>query len=75
MNPATVYHTLNFAESSMRANFSVWRTARLPDTQEEQSYFYAKAILKFMELNTEAQHRGAVVQGRSLLSYRLRYLQ
>ncbi|MDR1291442.1 MAG: hypothetical protein LBK06_09600 [Planctomycetaceae bacterium] len=34
---------------------------------------YAKAVLKFAKLNTVAQHRGAVVHGRSLPPYRLRY--
>ncbi|MDR1478779.1 MAG: hypothetical protein LBJ00_07535 [Planctomycetaceae bacterium] len=35
---------------------------------------YTEATLKFMELNTQAQQREAVVQGRSLLPYRLRYI-
>ncbi|MDR1291574.1 MAG: hypothetical protein LBK06_10270 [Planctomycetaceae bacterium] len=35
--------------------------------------FYAEAVLKFAKLNTAAQQRGAVVQGRSLLPYRLWY--
>ncbi|MDR1290194.1 MAG: hypothetical protein LBK06_03235 [Planctomycetaceae bacterium] len=35
--------------------------------------FYAEAVLKFAKLNTAAQQRGAVVQGRSLPPYRLRY--
>ncbi|MDR1289986.1 MAG: hypothetical protein LBK06_02170 [Planctomycetaceae bacterium] len=35
---------------------------------------YAKAVLKFAKLNTVAQQREAVVQGRSLLPYRLRYI-
>ncbi|MDR1290517.1 MAG: hypothetical protein LBK06_04880 [Planctomycetaceae bacterium] len=34
---------------------------------------YAKAVLKFAKLNTAAQQREAVVQGRSLLPYRLQY--
>ncbi|MDR1290657.1 MAG: hypothetical protein LBK06_05600 [Planctomycetaceae bacterium] len=34
---------------------------------------YAKAVLKFAKLNTAAQQRETVVQGRSLLPYRLRY--
>ncbi|MDR1290132.1 MAG: hypothetical protein LBK06_02910 [Planctomycetaceae bacterium] len=34
---------------------------------------YAEAVLKFVKLNTAAQQREAVVQGRSLLPYRLRY--
>ncbi|MDR1141364.1 MAG: hypothetical protein LBL62_06710 [Planctomycetaceae bacterium] len=34
---------------------------------------YAKAVLKFAKLNTVAQQREAVTQGRSLLPYRLRY--
>ncbi|MDR1053125.1 MAG: hypothetical protein LBL39_03025, partial [Planctomycetaceae bacterium] len=34
---------------------------------------YAKAILKFEKLDTQAQQREAVVQGRSLSPYRLRY--
>ncbi|MDR1289725.1 MAG: hypothetical protein LBK06_00840 [Planctomycetaceae bacterium] len=40
-----------------------------------QSFFvnYAEAVLKFAKLNTAAQQREAVVQGRSLLPYRLRY--
>ncbi|MDR1479430.1 MAG: hypothetical protein LBJ00_10875 [Planctomycetaceae bacterium] len=33
-----------------------------------------QAVLKFLKLNTRAQQREAVVQGRSLSSYRLRYL-
>ncbi|MDR1477914.1 MAG: hypothetical protein LBJ00_03125 [Planctomycetaceae bacterium] len=35
--------------------------------------FYTKAVLKFPKLNTQAQQREAVVQGRSLSPYRLRY--
>ncbi|MDR1290908.1 MAG: redoxin domain-containing protein [Planctomycetaceae bacterium] len=35
---------------------------------------YAEAVLKFKKLNTAAQQRGAVVHGRSLLPYRLRYI-
>jgi hypothetical protein len=34
---------------------------------------YAEAVLKFAKLNTAAQQREAVVQGRNLLPYRLRY--
>ncbi|MDR1478662.1 MAG: hypothetical protein LBJ00_06940 [Planctomycetaceae bacterium] len=34
---------------------------------------YTKATLKFPKLNTQAQQREAVVQGRSLSPYRLRY--
>jgi hypothetical protein len=34
---------------------------------------YAEAVLKFAKLNTVAQQREAVAQGRSLLPYRLRY--
>ncbi|MDR1290826.1 MAG: hypothetical protein LBK06_06460 [Planctomycetaceae bacterium] len=34
---------------------------------------YAEAVLKFAKLNTAAQQRGAVVQGRSLSPYRLWY--
>ncbi|MDR1290274.1 MAG: hypothetical protein LBK06_03645 [Planctomycetaceae bacterium] len=34
---------------------------------------YAKAVLKFAKLNTVAQQREAVIRGRSLLPYRLRY--
>ncbi|MDR1289932.1 MAG: hypothetical protein LBK06_01880 [Planctomycetaceae bacterium] len=33
----------------------------------------AKAVLKFAKLNTAAQQREAIVRGRSLLPYRLRY--
>ncbi|MDR1477776.1 MAG: hypothetical protein LBJ00_02415 [Planctomycetaceae bacterium] len=33
------------------------------------------SYFKFMELNTQAQQREAVVQGRSLSPYRLRYNQ
>ncbi|MDR1479604.1 MAG: hypothetical protein LBJ00_11755 [Planctomycetaceae bacterium] len=33
-----------------------------------------QATLKFVERNTQAQQREAVVQGRSLLPYRLRYI-
>jgi hypothetical protein len=36
---------------------------------------YAKAVLKFAKLNTVAQQREAVSRGRSLLPYRLRYIQ
>ncbi|MDR1477685.1 MAG: hypothetical protein LBJ00_01955 [Planctomycetaceae bacterium] len=35
--------------------------------------FYTQAILKFLKLITQAQQREAVVQGRSLSPYRLRY--
>jgi hypothetical protein len=35
--------------------------------------YYAEAVLKFVKLNTVAQQREAVVRGRSLLPYRLRY--
>ncbi|MDR1290958.1 MAG: hypothetical protein LBK06_07140 [Planctomycetaceae bacterium] len=35
---------------------------------------YAEAVLKFAKLNTATQQREAVVQGRSLLPYRLRYI-
>ncbi|MDR1291622.1 MAG: hypothetical protein LBK06_10515 [Planctomycetaceae bacterium] len=38
-----------------------------------QYSLYAKAVLKFAKLNTAAQQREAIVQGRSLLPYRLRY--
>ncbi|MDR1289931.1 MAG: hypothetical protein LBK06_01875 [Planctomycetaceae bacterium] len=34
---------------------------------------YTEAVLKFTKLNTQSQQRGAVVQGRSLSPYRLRY--
>jgi hypothetical protein len=34
---------------------------------------YTQAVLKSLKLNTEAQQREAVVQGRSLSPYRLRY--
>ncbi|MDR1289677.1 MAG: hypothetical protein LBK06_00600 [Planctomycetaceae bacterium] len=34
---------------------------------------YAEAVLKVEKLNTQAQQRGAIVQGRSLSPYRLRY--
>ncbi|MDR1480726.1 MAG: hypothetical protein LBJ00_17515 [Planctomycetaceae bacterium] len=34
---------------------------------------YTEATLKFLKLNTQAQQREAVVQGRSLSPYRLRY--
>ncbi|MDR1478488.1 MAG: hypothetical protein LBJ00_06050 [Planctomycetaceae bacterium] len=33
-----------------------------------------EATLKFLKLNTQAQQREAVVQGRSLSPYRLRYI-
>ncbi|MDR1479210.1 MAG: hypothetical protein LBJ00_09735 [Planctomycetaceae bacterium] len=36
-------------------------------------YTYTQAVLKFLKLNTQAQQREAVVQGRSLSPYRLRY--
>ncbi|MDR1480808.1 MAG: hypothetical protein LBJ00_17925 [Planctomycetaceae bacterium] len=35
---------------------------------------YTQAVLKFLKLNTQAQQREAVVQGRSLSPYRLRYI-
>jgi hypothetical protein len=35
----------------------------------------AKAVLKFVKLNTAAQQREAVTRGRSLLPYRLRYIK
>ncbi|MDR1479833.1 MAG: hypothetical protein LBJ00_12945 [Planctomycetaceae bacterium] len=35
--------------------------------------FYTEATLKFLKLNTQAQQREAVVQGRSLSPYRRRY--
>jgi hypothetical protein len=35
---------------------------------------YAKAVLKFAKLDTVAQQREAVIRGRSLLPYRLRYI-
>ncbi|MDR1291512.1 MAG: hypothetical protein LBK06_09955 [Planctomycetaceae bacterium] len=34
---------------------------------------YTEAVLKFQKLDTQAQQRGAVAQGRSLSPYRLRY--
>ncbi|MDR1291254.1 MAG: hypothetical protein LBK06_08635 [Planctomycetaceae bacterium] len=34
---------------------------------------YAEAVLKFKKLNTQSQQRGAIVQGRNLSPYRLRY--
>ncbi|MDR1480931.1 MAG: hypothetical protein LBJ00_18555 [Planctomycetaceae bacterium] len=34
---------------------------------------YTEATLKSLKLNTQAQQREAVVQGRSLSPYRLRY--
>ncbi|MDR1478349.1 MAG: hypothetical protein LBJ00_05350 [Planctomycetaceae bacterium] len=34
---------------------------------------YTEATLKFLKRNTQAQQREAVVQGRSLSPYRLRY--
>ncbi|MDR1289948.1 MAG: hypothetical protein LBK06_01970 [Planctomycetaceae bacterium] len=39
-----------------------------------QKTIYAEAVLKFAKLNTAAQQREAIVQGRSLLPYRLRYI-
>ncbi|MDR1480265.1 MAG: hypothetical protein LBJ00_15115 [Planctomycetaceae bacterium] len=36
---------------------------------------YTQAVLKFLKLNTQAQQREAVVRGRSLSPYRLRYIQ
>ncbi|MDR1480487.1 MAG: hypothetical protein LBJ00_16265 [Planctomycetaceae bacterium] len=36
--------------------------------------FYTEATLKFLKLNTQAQQREAIVQGRSLSPYRLRYI-
>ncbi|MDR1290756.1 MAG: hypothetical protein LBK06_06110 [Planctomycetaceae bacterium] len=35
--------------------------------------YYAEAVLKSEKLNTQSQQCGAVVQGRSLSPYRLRY--
>jgi hypothetical protein len=43
-------------------NFTLWNFLK-----------YAEAVLKFEKLNTQSQQRGAVVQGRSLPPYRLRY--
>ncbi|MDR1291029.1 MAG: hypothetical protein LBK06_07505 [Planctomycetaceae bacterium] len=40
---------------------------------EKYHVIYAEAVLKFAKLNTAAQQREAIVQGRSLLPYRLRY--
>ncbi|MDR1289961.1 MAG: hypothetical protein LBK06_02040 [Planctomycetaceae bacterium] len=37
------------------------------------SVLYTEAVLKFAKLNTAAQQREAIVRGRSLLLYRLRY--
>jgi hypothetical protein len=34
---------------------------------------YTEATLTFLKLNTQAQQREAIVQGRSLSPYRLRY--
>ncbi|MDR1289686.1 MAG: hypothetical protein LBK06_00645 [Planctomycetaceae bacterium] len=34
---------------------------------------YVEAVLNFAKLNTAAQQREAVIRGRSLLPYRLRY--
>ncbi|MDR1478185.1 MAG: hypothetical protein LBJ00_04520 [Planctomycetaceae bacterium] len=34
---------------------------------------YTQVVLKFLKLNTQAQQREAVTQGRSLPPYRLRY--
>ncbi|MDR1478548.1 MAG: hypothetical protein LBJ00_06365 [Planctomycetaceae bacterium] len=39
----------------------------------EKKLHYTEATLKFLKLNTQAQQREAVVQGRSLSPYRLRY--
>ncbi|MDR1480665.1 MAG: hypothetical protein LBJ00_17190 [Planctomycetaceae bacterium] len=36
--------------------------------------YYTQAVLKFLKLNAQAQQREAVVQGRSLSPYRLRYI-
>ncbi|MDR1480852.1 MAG: hypothetical protein LBJ00_18160 [Planctomycetaceae bacterium] len=36
---------------------------------------YTQAVLKFLKLDTQAQQREAVVQGRSLSPYRLRYIE
>jgi hypothetical protein len=52
---------------------------RLGDKKPDRDFLsmelcdYAKAVLKFAKLNTVAQQREAVAQGRSLLPYRLRY--
>ncbi|MDR1480166.1 MAG: hypothetical protein LBJ00_14615 [Planctomycetaceae bacterium] len=35
--------------------------------------WYTEATLKFLKLDTQAQQRESVVQGRSLSPYRLRY--
>ncbi|MDR1479330.1 MAG: hypothetical protein LBJ00_10350 [Planctomycetaceae bacterium] len=40
---------------------------------QEIPYFNTQAVLKFPKLNTRAQQREAVVQGRSLSPYRPRY--
>jgi hypothetical protein len=39
----------------------------------DRNAIYAEAVLKVEKLNTQAQQRGAIVQGRSLSPYRLRY--
>ncbi|MDR1480046.1 MAG: hypothetical protein LBJ00_14010 [Planctomycetaceae bacterium] len=39
---------------------------RIVSTAKATKGIYTQATLKFMELNTQAQHREAVVQGRSL---------
>ncbi|MDR1290075.1 MAG: hypothetical protein LBK06_02620 [Planctomycetaceae bacterium] len=38
-----------------------------------KTMMYAETVLNFTKLNTQSQQREAVVQGRSLLSYRFRY--
>ncbi|MDR1480457.1 MAG: hypothetical protein LBJ00_16100 [Planctomycetaceae bacterium] len=41
----------------------------------DKTTVYTEATLKFLKLNAQAQQREAVVQGRSLSPYRLRYTQ
>ncbi|MDR1480385.1 MAG: hypothetical protein LBJ00_15725 [Planctomycetaceae bacterium] len=45
----------------------------ITEAQQHGAVVYTQATLKFTELNTQAQQREAVVQGRSLSPYWLRY--
>ncbi|MDR1478443.1 MAG: hypothetical protein LBJ00_05825 [Planctomycetaceae bacterium] len=38
-------------------------------------FHYTQAVLKFLKLDTQAQQRETVVQGRILSPYRLRYIE
>ncbi|MDR1291316.1 MAG: hypothetical protein LBK06_08945 [Planctomycetaceae bacterium] len=57
----------------MSVKILIWFPFILKWSKGLNKAIFAKAVLKFAKLNTVAQQREAVVQGRSLLPYRLRY--